>query len=152
LGSRRFTPGLWPSLAVLMLLPGLCGLGVWQLGRAEQKRVLFAQFAAGSAQPAIPLATALAAEEAPRYRHVRLSGHYLPARQFLLDNMIVDGRAGYMVLTPFALDEGGTILVNRGWVPLTGDRASLPAVDVAGTPRQLTGRLDYLPRPGLVLQ
>lgn len=151
IGNKRFTPGLWPTLAVLVLLPLLCGLGVWQLARAEQKRELFTQFAAGSTQPDMTLASALATDS-PRYKHVRLSGHYLSARQFLLDNMIVNGHAGYMVLTPFALDQGGAVLVNRGWVPLTGERSKLPPIDVTGTPRSVTGRLDRLPRPGLVLQ
>ncbi len=137
-------------MAVLLLLPGLCGLGMWQLSRADQKRELFAQFAAGSAQPGMPLMSALAADS-PRYRHVRLSGHYQPLRQFLLDNMIVNGRAGYQVLTPFELDNGGIVLVNRGWVPLTGARSDLPEVAVDAAAREITGRLDRLPRPGLAL-
>ena len=29
-----------------------------------------------------------------------------------------DGRAGYYVITPFALQGGGWVLVNRGWVPV----------------------------------
>lgn len=39
----RFRPGWGPSLAVLVLLPLLLGLGGWQLQRAEGKRQLLAQ-------------------------------------------------------------------------------------------------------------
>ena len=46
---------------------------------------------------------------------------------------------------------GGSVLVNRGWVPASGDRRRLPDVDVSDLPRLLTGRIDRLPRPALRL-
>jgi surfeit locus 1 family protein len=60
-----------------------------------------------------------------------------------------DGRAGYFVVTPFALAGGGWLLVNRGWVPLGASRAALPNVDVPGDARQVRGRTDHLPSPGI---
>ena len=33
-GNYKFSPGLWPTLATLLLLPLLTGLGIWQLERA----------------------------------------------------------------------------------------------------------------------
>ena len=54
----------------------------------------------------------------------RPSGAYDSARQMLIDNMSnAEGRAGYYVITPFALRGGGWILVNRGWVPVGASRA-----------------------------
>ena len=35
-----FRPGWLPSLLVALLLPGLLGLGTWQLQRADEKRAL----------------------------------------------------------------------------------------------------------------
>jgi surfeit locus 1 family protein len=58
-------------------------------------------------------------------------------------------RAGYFVITPFALEGGGWVLVNRGWVPLGGSRAERPAVPVDGDIRRIRGRADNLPVPGI---
>ena len=41
----HFRPGIAPTLTVLALLPLLLFLGFWQLGRAEQKRVLLDNYA-----------------------------------------------------------------------------------------------------------
>ena len=54
------------------------------------------------------------------------------SRQILIDNMVNGERAGYFVITPFALQGGGWVLVNRGWVPLGASRAERPAIPVAG--------------------
>src|SRR5690625_517931 len=55
LGRYRFQPSLWPSLAVLLLLPLLLGLGFWQLDRAEQKRAWLAQLERAAQQDALDL-------------------------------------------------------------------------------------------------
>jgi surfeit locus 1 family protein len=124
-------------------------LGRWQLHRAAEKRALQDDFAAGSLQTTELGARALA--ELPRYTQVRLRGHYEPAHQLLLDNMTEAGRIGYQVLTPFRLEDGRLVLVNRGWLPLpNGSRNTLPdlTLDAPGTV-QLVGRVDELPVPGI---
>jgi surfeit locus 1 family protein len=107
----------------------LISLGRWQLRRADEKRVLFDSFAAGTdVTRQIDLSTA----GLPRYQHIEAGGHYDQARQILIDNMVNAERAGYFVITPFALTGGGWVLVNRGWVPLGASRADRPAIPVSG--------------------
>jgi surfeit locus 1 family protein len=67
----------------------------------------------------------------------------------LIDNMVNAERAGYFVITPFALQGGGWVLVNRGWIPLGRSRADRPAIPVAADPRHIRGRADNLPSPGI---
>jgi surfeit locus 1 family protein len=118
------------------------------LRRADEKRVLFDSFAAGTdATRLIDLGT----PRLPRYQHVEASGHYDQARQVLIDNMVNADRAGYFVITPFALTGGGWVLVNRGWVPLGASRAVRPAIPVTSDTRRLRGRTDNLPSPGIQL-
>jgi surfeit locus 1 family protein len=63
--------------------------------------------------------------------------------------MVNAERAGYFVITPFALAGGGWVLVNRGWVPLGASRAERPAIPVSGDPRRVRGRADNMPSPGI---
>ena len=135
LGPFDFRPSLWPTLATLLLIPVLLGLGHWQLERAAWKQGLVDVHAARSREPAQPLRNLLASSAAGsglEYRQVTARGVYDLDHQLLLDNQIYQGAAGYHVLTPLRLDGAGTpdawVLVNRGWVPLGDSRTELPAV------------------------
>ena len=146
-GSRYFAPSLPLTLLTLAVLAVLVSLGRWQLRRADEKQRLFDAFASGAdATLALTAATA----PLPRYQHVVAHGSYDSARQVLIDNMTsADGQAGYYVITPLALDGGGWLLVNRGWVPLGASRRILPDVGVAAMPRDVHGRTDHLPVAGI---
>ena len=146
LGNRTFAPRPFTTLLTIVLIALLVSLGRWQLHRAAEKQVLFDAFAAGSdATQKIDLASA----KVPRYSQVEADGHYDDTRQILIDNMVNAERAGYFVITPFALQGGGWVLVNRGWVPLGRSRAERPAIPVAADARHLRGRADNLPSPGI---
>jgi surfeit locus 1 family protein len=146
IGSRIFAPRPFTTLLTLVLIALLISLGRWQLRRAEEKRVLFDSFAAGT-DATLPID--LGTPPLSRYQHIEASGHYDQARQILIDNMVNAGRAGYFVITPFALTGGGWVLVNRGWVPLGASRAERPAIAVADDARRVRGRADNMPSPGI---
>ena len=145
-GNRSFEPRLFTTLLAIGLFAMLVALGRWQLHRAAEKRTLFDSFAAAgvAAQP-IDLRSA----KVPRYSYVAAVGSYDATRQVLIDNMVEGERAGYFVITPFALQAGGWVLVNRGWVPLGSTRADRPAIPVGGNVRTVRGRADNLPSPGI---
>ncbi len=148
IGSRIFAPRLFTTLLTIVLIALLISLGRWQLRRAAEKRILFDSFAAGTdATQPIDLHT----PHLRRYQHIAASGHYDQSRQILIDNMVNAERAGYFVITPFALAGGGWVLVNRGWVPLGASRAVRPSIPVPGNPREVRGRADNMPSPGIQL-
>lgn len=133
IGRLQLRAGLWPTLAMLALLPVMIGLGMWQLDRAEQKLRLQAEYDSRQQEPAVRLVSVLEHPEALRFRRVVARGHYEPEQQILIDNRVHQGQAGYHVLTPLRLEDGAVrVLVNRGWVPLGQDRAVLPLIE---TPR-----------------
>ncbi len=135
----------------LLLLLLFVSLGRWQWERGEFKRTLREQFEQGA-----KTTTALGERSTaalPRFARVSTRGRWDGARQFLLDNRTRDGQAGYEVLTPFQLEDGRWLLVNRGWVPFSGYRDRLPDVSLAPTadaaPVVVAGRIDDLPAAAL---
>lgn len=145
-GSRTFSPRPFTTLLTIVLIAMLISLGRWQLHRAAEKQVLYDSFAAGSdAVRRIDGQT----PRMPRYQHVEAEGHFDATRQILIDNMFNAERAGYFVITPFALQGGGWILVNRGWVPFGPTRAARPEIPVPADVRRIRGRADNLPSPGI---
>jgi surfeit locus 1 family protein len=147
-----------PSARMLVALVGLLtiaavlgSLGAWQLRRAAESRILGEHFASAAEEPALDRAPDAITDEL-RFRRLRVRGSYAPGRQFLLDNRVHEGAAGYEVLTPLKLaDDHRWLLVNRGWVPVGPDRSTLPDVAVDAGPRDVTGLIERLPRPGMKL-
>jgi surfeit locus 1 family protein len=119
------------------------GLGYWQTHRKAEKQLLFDHF---ENAPMMELGQAAKAGE--RFARVQGFGRFDPVRHFLLDNRTLNGRAGVHVLTPFVLDDGQTVLVNRGWLPMPPDRSQLPDVPTDSRPRTLHGRLNVLATEG----
>jgi surfeit locus 1 family protein len=148
---RRFRPGLPATLFTGFFLPLLLALGIWQLNRAGEKQALFDDFAAGGAAVALD-ASSPGLDGMRRFAPVQAAGRYLGARQFLLDNMVEDGQAGYRVLTPLLLADGVAVLVDRGWIPRDFSTDVAPMIDVSGAERTVSGKLDRLPRPGIELE
>lgn len=131
-----FRPSLKLTLILVLLGALFLRLGLWQLDRMAEKEALFERFREA---PEMRIEQALAAAES--LARVEASGRYDTARHLLLDNRIWNGRAGVHVLTPFTLDDGRTLLVNRGWLALAADRRSLPDFATGGEARTLRGRL-----------
>ena len=103
----------------------LSGLGVWQLQRLAWKETVLAQISAR--RDALPQALPPQKDWAKvnpddyDYRHVIMRGVFDHARESFLFRASATGAAGegpgYQVLTPLALDDGGTVIVNRGFAP-----------------------------------
>ena len=143
-----------PALAYLCLMPLLIALGIWQLGRAEEKRLFLKQQEQGLASSEIIQLSAAIDDnvDALRYKKVQAIGHYDQAHQFLIDNQISAGKAGYFVFTPFFLQrEAKAVLVNRGWVPLNQDRSVLPDIQIKNEQTVVRGRINRFPGVGIKL-
>ncbi|MCF7964510.1 MAG: SURF1 family protein [Methylobacter tundripaludum] len=142
-----------PTLAYLCLLPVLIGLGMWQLDRSEQKRALLELQEQAGATETLHLSEGIENNaDTLRYRQVEVTGRYDVAHQFLIDNQISGGKAGYFVLTPFVLiGEAKAVLVNRGWIPLSHDRSVLPDLQINQAQAIIAGRINHFPSVGIKL-
>lgn len=129
------------SAFFVLFFPLMIGLGFWQLDREEQKREMLAQQTRQQQQePAAVGGVDWEAGDALAFLPVEARGTYHNGQSLLLDNRIRDSRVGYEVLTPFETD-GGTLLVNRGWIPLGESRQQLPTVPPVTGERTITGHL-----------
>jgi surfeit locus 1 family protein len=113
----RLRPVLLPLLVVLPVLAVLIGLGTWQVQRLAWKTELIARIADAEAAPAIPLP----AEPEP-FTKVFVTGRFDHAREALLGLEVRGATLGARLLTPLLREGADPILVDRGWVPVQGDR------------------------------
>lgn len=130
-------------LLAALLGAGLTGrLGLWQLDRAAQKMDMQRALDERSSLPPLDagaLAGTTEAAAAQHHRAVRLQGRWLAERTIYLENRSMDGRVGFIVVTPLLL-EHGAVVVQRGWTPRDAmERTRLPdlatpsgVVEIAG--------------------
>jgi surfeit locus 1 family protein len=150
--TRRFAPRWTWTLLTALAIAAFVWLGFWQYHRGVARAQ---QWHAFEGATDVQDARAEQLTTLPRWARVRVRGLWDGQRQFLLDNISHDGAPGYEVLTVLQLQEGGELLVNRGWVPFSGYRDRLPEVSLVdahaagGDVQVLTGRLGTLPVAGL---
>jgi surfeit locus 1 family protein len=126
-GNER--PRFWPLLAAILGIAAAISLGIWQLGRAAEKREAKIRFETLSAQPPIHVSGAELSTADLELRRVEARGVFDPRYTVFIDNRIHRGVPGYHVVTPLRLEGGNRyVLVNRGWVARTPTRAELPPV------------------------
>lgn len=113
-------------------------LGRWQWHRYEAKDAHADLIESHYDDQPVPLDTVLPRSASPlpadrEWTPVTARGRYDAADLLLVRNRPNNGTYGYEVLVPFRLRGGGTLLVDRGWVPNAKTASSRP--DVPPTPR-----------------
>ena len=112
----RFRPFLWLTIVSLPALLVLVGLGSWQLQRLQWKNDLITSFESRAAAAAIAVPAADAGLDDVEFRRLSLDGTFQHDQEVFLTGRTYEGNAGFHIVTPFQLDDGRTILINRGWV------------------------------------
>lgn len=113
----------WLAVAVVVgAFAYLCFtvLAPWQLGKNTQTSRENDQISSALTADPVPVKDSLPQQDsvAPddQWREVTATGRYLPEQQLLARLRVVDGQPAFEVLVPFAVDEGPTVLVDRGYV------------------------------------
>lgn len=127
---------------ILPLLFGLAGvailvsLGVWQMQRLAWKEGVLSDIEARISAAPVALPEALE-PQADRYLPVELNGRYFPGALRVLVSQKRIG-AGYRVISPFELEDGRRVLVDRGFIKVNREVPDAPAGVVT-----LTGNLHW---------
>jgi len=148
--SARLRPLILPALVVLVGLAILVSLGNWQLRRLAWKDDLIARATERPQGPVeeLPAASTWSAADVTdwEYRPFRLTGRFLYEKEALVFTSLTDpkganGGPGYWVVTPFALDTGGTVLVNRGFAPQGRERPEARGEELSAEGQVVAGLL-----------
>jgi surfeit locus 1 family protein len=124
------------ALVILMLL------GFWQLQRKHEKEQFLAGLQQSIGASPVPLKKG---ETPPELTRLRVTGQYLAARSVPVRVTLAApktsrelGGLGFFWMTPLALDGGGTVFVNRGFVP-AGPDGRAPAIETPSGPQTIVG-------------
>ncbi|CCK31075.1 hypothetical protein BN159_6696 [Streptomyces davaonensis JCM 4913] len=136
------------TLVALLLIPTMIRLGIWQMDRHDERAARNQLVSDALSAKPVPVeeltapGRTITTEE--RYRTVTATGHFDTDDEVVVRRRTnADDEVGYHVLTPFVLNDGKVLLVNRGWIPADGtSQTAFPKVPAP--PRgelTVTGRL-----------
>jgi surfeit locus 1 family protein len=142
--SKKPLPEWLPFVLGFALVLQFAGLGAWQINRGLEKRAeqeLFSDdtgFMSWSSGMTVR-----------PYQRLKTTGQFDSEHQFLLDNIILNGRYGYYVVTPLVLgDNMPVLMVNRGWKEKATGEIDPAALSIDTASMEVRGRAGSLPKAG----
>lgn len=120
----------WLALYVVVIgFAYLCFtvLAPWQLGKNTKTTRENAQISSSLTSEPVPVTSILPRQDSKApddaWKRVTATGRYLPEGQVLARLRSIDGEPAFEVLTPFAVDGGPNVLVDRGYIkPIDGNK------------------------------
>jgi surfeit locus 1 family protein len=146
-----------PPKVIAAVVAGVAGvvltvsLGNWQTRRGDEKAARQAQWEDALARSPSVIGSREDVEGIARRlpQRVEVKGSFVLDGTVYIDNRLVDGVAGYQVVTPVAVADGMPwILVNRGWAARSmADRTQRPVAPLTSAPLRVEGvAVDHVPR------
>jgi cytochrome oxidase assembly protein ShyY1 len=109
-------------LLVVALIVTMVNLGLWQLRRYDEKKVLNDDIRSRGSLPTepigalVPTASTRASTRGVVWRQVSATGTYRSGDELVVSNRSIDGQPGFWVLTPLEQADGTLVAVVRGFV------------------------------------
>lgn len=131
------------TLLGLVLIPVMIRLGFWQLHRHEHRvannRIIAAALQARPVPVESVTRPGFRVPHEDLYKTVTATGHYDTAHEVVARHRTAGNsgsdddsgggqQVGYHVITPFVLDDGRAVLVNRGWIAPGNDPTAFPRI------------------------
>jgi cytochrome oxidase assembly protein ShyY1 len=132
-------PGWLVLTLVVLVFAGACFaiLAPWQFRRNAERSAQNSELQASFTAHPTPIETTPPGE----WRQVLLKGRYLPEAETVARLRTVQGEPAFEVLTPFRLDSGGVVLVDRGYIPPVQGVHIPPYPQAPAGPATLTARV-----------
>jgi len=132
------------TFVTIILFPMFCGLGIWQLDRAEEKRSLknLLKERQGLSAKVFSWEILDDQEQSLQQLPIQVTGAFSPDSRIFLTHRIRLGKVGSDVLEPMILSDGsGAVLINRGWIPQATGELSLSSKSDQLGELTLTGKI-----------
>lgn len=136
------------TLVALLLIPTMIRLGIWQMHRYDERTARNQLVSDALDAKPVPVESLTSpghtVTSKERYHSVTAKGHFDTAHEVVVRRRTnSDDEVGYHVLTPFVLNDGKVLLVNRGWIPADGpSQTAFPKIPApARGETTVTGRL-----------
>ena len=119
---------IFSTLGILICLT----LGLWQLERLQKKTILIKninhRLMKNPVNIKIILSDSKDLQKFWNWQPVKLTGTWNNKKHIILKSRVDKGNLGINIVTPFKMDLGPTVLINRGWFPNTyiERRSNLP--------------------------
>ncbi|MFT4621766.1 MAG: surfeit locus 1 family protein [Myxococcota bacterium] len=126
----KLAPRAVPTIAALAAFLLTARLGVWQVDRYYESLSIADRIHERWEQP--PLTSIGGEPAAIEHRRTTVRGQFIPAPYALSAGGLVGGTPGYRLISPFQIDGGPTLLVDRGWVPVDVTLEQLRSMDPGG--------------------
>ncbi len=139
-----FTPK-WIAAHVVVVVIAIVfiNLGFWQLGRLEDRQlenqIAESRYTAPPEELDVLIEAVGDDLDSLRYRRATVTGTYDTDHELLTRNQVYRDQAGFHVVTPLVTEDGGAVLVNRGWVPLPLDTPPIVQAPPASGEGTITG-------------
>jgi cytochrome oxidase assembly protein ShyY1 len=105
-------------VAIAVAIAATCvALGFWQLRRLHDRRTANALIRSHRTESVVEVTSASQRLAGMEYRPAEAAGRYDTAHEVLVFGRTLNEEPGHLVVTPLVLDDGGAVLVVRGWVP-----------------------------------
>ena len=111
-----FKPLLWPSVFTIISFSILISLGTWQIKRLIWKENLIHFYLNQFKNKVINLNKENNIDKQIQFRQITAKGKFLNKNEIYITGKTYEGNAGFHVVTPFLIENGQLLLVNRGWV------------------------------------
>jgi surfeit locus 1 family protein len=118
-GAGRNRRLLIPALITMIAVGGVFSLGIWQIERRSWKQELIAARAQALAAPPITVTRSINIEAITDLAPATAVGRFRHDLEMTLVGRAAYNTPGIHIATPLILADGGVLLVDRGWTPLT---------------------------------
>jgi cytochrome oxidase assembly protein ShyY1 len=119
------------TLFLLILIYLFIRLSNWQFDRYDQRvlRNESTNVALSLAPKKIDAVSQMSGLK--QWEKIELTGNYLSDQSKLVRKQYLENNLGFWVITPFKIQNGENILVNRGWIPIGSSASSNQSIPLA---------------------
>ena len=119
------------TLFLLILIYLFIRLSNWQFDRYDQRVIRNESTNVALSLAPKKIDSVSQMSDLKQWEKIELTGSYLSDQSKLVRKQYLENNLGFWVITPFKIQNGENILVNRGWIPIGSSASSNQSIPLA---------------------